>query len=229
MSPIGETILPDGCTEIVFHVADPFCRDGQPQPRSIFVGQMMNPTTVQPGRAVRSFGIRFEPAGAWGLFRISQSNLSGKIVEHTGLLSRAAERRILAADSMSERVHLAEVALGEIVPDHPDLWCVATKDVLARRLSLQALRRGSDVGVRQFERLFLTRVGLTPRVFGRLARFRQALDRRGAGWASIAADCGYCDQSHLIRDFRQFAGVPPTALREYLMSQSSNTASGTPV
>ncbi len=33
-------------------------------------------------------------------------------------------------------------------------------------------------------------------------------------WTEIAHNFGYYDQTHLIRDFRRFAGVNPNTLRE---------------
>jgi AraC-like DNA-binding protein len=32
-------------------------------------------------------------------------------------------------------------------------------------------------------------------------------------WARLAAECGYFDQSHLILDFRHFAGFTPAELQ----------------
>jgi AraC-like DNA-binding protein len=65
----------------------------------------------------------------------------------------------------------------------------------------------------KFIQLFREHVGLTPKLFCRVRRFRTLLNRIEKGlpvnWAGLAADCGYFDQAHLIRDFRAFAGITP--------------------
>lgn len=46
-------------------------------------------------------------------------------------------------------------------------------------------------------------------------RIHEALERaetdRAIDWAALAADLGYADQAHLVRDFTATVGVPPTA------------------
>jgi len=52
-------------------------------------------------------------------------------------------------------------------------------------------------------------------MFSRIVRFQHALrctPRTAGAWVDVALRCGYADQSHLIRDFTQFAGETPTAL-----------------
>ncbi|TDB92753.1 AraC family transcriptional regulator [Micromonospora fluostatini] len=75
---------------------------------------------------------------------------------------------------------------------------------------------------------FRREVGLPPKVTARLLRFARAhaaltADRppgtAAPGGAEVAARYGYSDQSHLIREFHEFAGVTPAAL---LRSHSSN-------
>ncbi|MEV1015018.1 helix-turn-helix domain-containing protein [Micromonospora sp. NPDC049801] len=69
-------------------------------------------------------------------------------------------------------------------------------------------------------------VGLPPKTAARLMRFQHARAAlrdaaatgsppgrgRAVDWAEVAVRCGYYDQSHLIRDFHQFAGATPAAL-----------------
>ncbi len=59
---------------------------------------------------------------------------------------------------------------------------------------------------------FRREVGLSPKRFARVARFRTAIDRLGrAPLATVAAECGYADQSHLTHEFRDLAGATPSA------------------
>ena len=63
---------------------------------------------------------------------------------------------------------------------------------------------------------FSDAIGIGPKTLSRIVRFNRALGlsrHETTGWADIAADCGYADQAHLVREFRQLAGDPPTALR----------------
>ena len=61
---------------------------------------------------------------------------------------------------------------------------------------------------------FRQQVGLTPKIGARLVRLDavwRRIEKRGPlDWGQVAADEGYADQAHLIRDFRQFTGITPT-------------------
>lgn len=65
-------------------------------------------------------------------------------------------------------------------------------------------------------------VGIGPRSYRRLLRFQRAAEMAGGArapdWADLAAATGYCDQSHLIREFREFAGLSPTDYRARLVA-----------
>ena len=61
---------------------------------------------------------------------------------------------------------------------------------------------------------FRDQVGLAPTTAGRVLRFREAARLLVAGdpvaIADVAAACGFADHSHLVREFRDLAGVTPT-------------------
>lgn len=78
------------------------------------------------------------------------------------------------------------------------------------------------LSLRQFERNFITRVGISPKLFIRIVRFEHAMkiknDFPGKNWTAIALECGFTDSSHLLREFKEFAEFPPS--RFYLKSTS---------
>ncbi|MFD2717816.1 helix-turn-helix domain-containing protein [Hymenobacter monticola] len=69
---------------------------------------------------------------------------------------------------------------------------------------------------RQFERKAKDVLGYSPKFFARLARFSRAyrlkVNQPQARWTTISHQCGYYDQMHLIRDFKEFTATTPRLL-----------------
>jgi AraC-like DNA-binding protein len=86
--------------------------------------------------------------------------------------------------------------------------------------SVLEVTKEAGLSRRRFAQLFREQVGLTPKLFCRLHRFRGVLRQIALGapvdWADIALAGGYCDQSHLVHEFRDFSGTSPSA---YLASE----------
>jgi len=74
------------------------------------------------------------------------------------------------------------------------------------------------LSARRFIELFRRYVGVTPKLYCRIRRFQRALGElhriKQMDWSAVALECGYYDQSHFIRDFRQFSGLTPSAYRD---------------
>ena len=72
------------------------------------------------------------------------------------------------------------------------------------------------VSERQSQRLFKENLGVTPKAYYRIMRFRDALtftrQNQAISWAQLSYDLGYSDQAHFIRDFKEFSGVTPAGL-----------------
>lgn len=81
---------------------------------------------------------------------------------------------------------------------------------------LDRLAYDACLSTRQFERKFRERLGVSPKLFTRITRFRYAYKLRendpNRSWLDIAYACGYYDPNHLIKDFQQFAGTNPGQL-----------------
>jgi transcriptional regulator GlxA family with amidase domain len=74
-----------------------------------------------------------------------------------------------------------------------------------------------NLSQRRFIDLFRNEVGMTPKLFCRVQRFRDVVvginDIAAVDWVDLALSFGYTDQSHFIHEFREFSGLRPS---EYL-------------
>jgi AraC-like DNA-binding protein len=82
------------------------------------------------------------------------------------------------------------------------------KDPLA---SVERHARLAGLSPRQLRHLFRQEVGVSPKRYLRIARLRRVLAaaHRHVPWSQLAAETGYCDQAHMIADFREMLHTPP--------------------
>jgi len=95
---------------------------------------------------------------------------------------------------------------------------MARADRSARgNVAIETVSKAVGVSRRHLERLFKDRVGLGVKQIARISRIHAALDmlqhRPEVSGAEIAADCGYSDQAHLIRECQELAGQTPQRLK----------------
>ena len=136
--------------------------------------------------------------------------------------------RLAAIDDDRARVALVERAiLGRLSrqassseADRATALCESVRALTTA--SVGELGRAYGLSHRQVIALFDRYVGLKPKAFHRVQRLRSVLEAIGdpdrAPWARIAAEHGYCDQAHLIHDFRKLTGLTP---REYEARRTS--------
>ncbi|MCP3732768.1 GlxA family transcriptional regulator [Sphingomonas sp. MG17] len=93
---------------------------------------------------------------------------------------------------------------------------LAMERMLDQNVRLADLARMVGSTPRTLTRLFVAHLGITPAAVlksMRVDRARRLLRNTQWSIAEIAADCGFCDASHLIRHFREVEGATPGAVR----------------
>lgn len=111
--------------------------------------------------------------------------------------------------------------IGQILLHHPT--CFSPGWASLNWPGLDWLANQANLSPRQFERKFVERLGIGPKLYSRIVRFHRAFMWKEANpeadWLTIAVNFGYTDFHHLFKDFNEFAGVTPnTLLAEYAHS-----------
>ena len=177
--------------------------------------------TLSPGSP--SVGALLKPAAGEVLFGVPNAALAGRHVLLDQVwgpaATESATERLHEATSVDQRLQNLESVLLARLPLRPVLHPVVAYGL--RELPLR--RRVGEVveqtgySHRRFIDLFKRQVGLSPKQYSRLRRFRRALgilDRDGGTtWTELVLAAGYSDQPHFNHEFRAIAGITPGAYR----------------
>jgi AraC-like DNA-binding protein len=184
-------------------------------------GTHSDPFVIDPRELVSVIGVRFRPGGAFPFLGTPASELADTHVDLEalwGTSARELRERLCEAKTPAERFDLLERALMAHLfrPLERHYAVQFALDTFSRAdsgLTVRDVARDAGLSQRRFIQLFAREVGMSPKLFCRVRRFRKALEtvRQTAlpNWSRVAADCGYYDQSHLIHDFRFFSNLSP--------------------
>ena len=224
--PFSVLTFPIGCPQMIFHRASPLYIPelSSRQDKFTVSGQVNFPTHIASDGNTEMIVAVFYPHTI-GLFidtppsAFYNQEVSGYDIENREL-SQLADQIFDCPDSESAISLIEQWLTSRIEPSLNIKRIGATLSTMLFNPSTQVGRLAeiACLGKKQFVRVFRECVGMNPKEYGRIVRFQRALRMMQLGssdYADIAYANRYSDQSHFIREFRQFSSLTPKQLVEY--------------
>jgi AraC-like DNA-binding protein len=231
MSFLRERTFPNGLLEIIVHLSERYrvVQEGGAWlcPLTCLTGLQLEHLVVEaPSHYAKVLGIRLTPAGAYALFARPMHEVTRLTVDLEDLAGPAARElaeRCCAASTVEgcfERaVKWIDARLTRNVRVDPAvLWTVAEIRRRAGAVSIAALRERMGWSRTRLSETFHQQVGVSPKQYARVIRFRHVLDQINAGDLALvdaAHRAGYYDQPHMNGEFKELSGFTPS---EFLAS-----------
>jgi AraC-like DNA-binding protein len=163
--------------------------------------------------------IHFTPLGARRFLGMPGSELTNQIVELSDVLPEADalveelyERPTW--DARFDRLEAAVLARAHAAPLLPPAVEFAWRRLRDTHGAAPVAHIAGELGCsrRHLSQRFGAELGLPPKALARVLRFQRAVGllRAGGELADVAYSCGYYDQPHFNRDFRELAGITPS-------------------
>jgi AraC-like DNA-binding protein len=234
-----ERLLPDGAMELVINLKEDEVRiwDRRDFTRyarlegAALVGPQSEFFVIDTAQQRSVLGAHFRAGGAFPFLKLPTDELHGLHVSLSDLwggFARELRERLLGIECIQARFDLMEAALLRQVQRpmeyHPAVG-FAIRAFHQRPRPVGEVCEATGLSARRFIEVFRQQIGMTPKQYSRVRRFQgiiQGLPEGGAvDWCDVALGAGYCDQSHLIHDFREFSGISPATWAE-LRTQHRN-------
>lgn len=201
--PYRQLIVPYPNVHLTFHA------DG-----AVLSGVSSGHVVKELAGAGRVFGVAFHPGAFRPFLRAPVQSITDRTLPAAAAFADLPGHADLATVEDALRRHLPE-------PDLRARQAVEVVDRIVRdplMTRVDVLAREVGGSVRGLQRLFAEHVGVGPKWVIRRYRLHEATERMAAGgridWAALAADLGYADQPHFVRDFTAMFGETPTRYAE---------------
>lgn len=207
-------VVADGCIDIFFELDHP--------KENYIMGFCKQYTEFALDNNFNYVGIRFLPTMFPQLFKVNAAELSNRFEHLSNVLPATAD---FITNHLHEALPAADIA--DIFNAY-FLQTVAATDINNDSRLYDALTRilnncgvvdiekdlNTGISARQLRRLFEFYIGDTAKTFSKVVRFQHILKAKPSAQSlrqnKLFFDSGYYDQSHFIKEFRNFYGVTPS-------------------
>lgn len=202
-----------------------FEQDEQGQ-RALLYGVPLRPFERKLQGSGRVLGIKFRAGGFQPFWGQNVSELTGKVVRIGEIWGSEVDNwtdKILGSSDELAMAAQAEAYLCTLLPARDAL--AEQADEVVRTIHeqrdivlVESLSKHTGISIRQLQRMFRKYVGVTPKWVIKRFRLQEAAElleqNAQVSYAELAAQLGYFDQAHFIKDFKSLLGQSPSAYRQ---------------
>lgn len=211
-------VLPDGCVDIIMNLGEDFLLESDNvvlQNETAYLGGAI--THFKEGKTAREthlVGVRFKPSAFSHFYAFSSLHeTTNKLIEISGSFVPGIAALNVDIASAFDSFYSGKL----IQPKRPLLPVIQTVTECRGDITVRELANTHFTTIKQLERHFKYQVGLSPKEFINIIRYRFAQQliigrHRGKALNEVAFECGYYDQAHLCKEIKKYTGVAPSDL-----------------
>lgn len=210
-------IMSDGLPGLIFQENKNafFDKGNKKLPQLFLYGQTTRYTEHKAVQPFRNIGIYFQPTALKSIFGIDADELTNQDIDIDELIKTNITDQLLNAATAEQRIGLLSSFLIQQVEQRKTAneKVRFASEQLQKGVSLPNVQNELNISERSLERYFKQHIGISPKLYARIIRFQSALENirqtQFDKLTDLAYQSDYFDQSHFIRDFKEFAGTSP--------------------
>jgi AraC-like DNA-binding protein len=195
----------------------------------VVVGPQVTRVDLELSQDHRAVMIGFQPGGLYRFLGLPMKEIYDDGFDGFDILDRDVRFLIEELKEIKQPEKINAKVQSYLIKKLPKVQELLPFDMAIRQLqkaennySMEDVAWDACLGIRQFERKSHERLGMSPKLFYRIARFSKAYRLFEANqqltWTQISHYCGYFDQMHFIKDFKEFTGDTPSLISSKLAS-----------
>lgn len=216
-------IIPDGVPALIFQdYANYFIsKKGQTSHQLYLYGQHSKYTEYSIRGKFRTIGAYLHPTALKTIFNIDAFELSNQNIPLEDVVPENILEQLINTNSLNRKIEIISTFFLHQIQKVKNNRSNAlfASELIQNGKTLKEVQFEMKLSERSLERLIKQYVGLSPKMFSRIMRFQSGLNNlRKEDFESLtklAYENEYFDQSHYVREFKEFTGTSP---KSYLLN-----------